>query len=41
MMRSPNQSFAVENIRYEEELKLLTDQLERRNDEVAKLKKER
>lgn len=27
MMRSPNQSFVVENIRYEEELKLMSDQL--------------
>jgi chromosome segregation ATPase len=41
MMRSPNQSFVVENIRYEEELKLLADQLDRRNEEVGKLKKER
>jgi hypothetical protein len=41
MMRSPNQSFVVENIRYEEEFKLQADQLERRNDELSKLKKEK
>ncbi len=40
-MRSPNQSFIADNFRHEEELKLLTDQVERRADEIGKLKKER
>jgi chromosome segregation ATPase len=40
-LRSPSQSFVAENMRHEEELRLLTDQLERKIDEIGKLKKER
>lgn len=40
-MRSPNQSFIGETFRHEEELRLLADQVERRSDEIGKLKKER
>lgn len=40
-MRSPSQSFVMENGRYEEEIRHVTEQLERKNDEIGKLKKER
>jgi hypothetical protein len=42
-LRSPSQSYVGfgENIRYDEEIRLIADQLERKSDEIVKLKKER
>jgi len=40
-VRSPNQSFIIENVRHDDELRLLSEQVERKSDEINKLKKER
>jgi hypothetical protein len=40
-MRSPNQSFVGDYFRHDEEVRMMTEQLERRNEENGKLKKER
>ena len=40
-LRSPSQSFIGENFRHDEEVRMVTEQIERKTDEIARLKKER